>query len=108
MAYGAADAVQSWLHCAMDHLAGARRLGQTQQMLFWGVHTHAPPAMPPEAFTKGVADKPRWQQDKWPKLEHRYLHRKEYPKVQKQLKMMGNMVVPNQWRLALHHLLSSS
>ena len=71
---------------------------------FFGVNSSAHTAYQPEAFIERMRAKPRWMRDSGPKLEDRLLHIDEYAAAQPRLKMMGNMVIPDQGRLALHHL----
>ena len=83
-------------------------LVKRSRCFFLGVHSSAPDIKQPESFNMRVHEKPRWMCDSGPKLEDRLLHIDKYPEAEARLKMMGNMVIPDQGRLALHHLTRES
>ena len=83
-------------------------LVKRNRCFFFGVHSSAHNIQQPESFSMRVGKKPRWMRDSGPKLEDRLLHIDKYKSVEARLKMLGNMVIPDQGRLALHHLTRSS
>ena len=92
-----------WWHCQVPD-----GLVKRSRCFFFGVHSSAHNIQRPESFNMRVGEKPRWMRDSGPKLEDRLLHIDKYKSVEARLKMLGNMVVPDQGRLALHHLTRSS
>ena len=75
---------------------------------FLGVKTSAEKLKVTQAFRERMHEKPRWLREAEPTLEDQLMHIKEYKRVAPRLKMMGNMVIPDQGRVALGHLICAA